>query len=119
MSDLELGNSRTVFVVNADSTKDLSEARKFGKLRAVFDNPRKPYDTKKLMSQARFVLQNFEDGDYLLMIGDPALCAIATSVVSEQYGKINTLSWDRRHFTYTRQEWNFDHDYPEEPNDKN
>jgi len=108
MSDLEPGNCRTVFVVNSDESKDLSEARKFGKLRAVFDNPRKPYDTNRLMSKARFILQNFEEGDSILMIGDPALCAVTMAIVSEQHGKVNTLSWDRRHFTYVKQEWNFD-----------
>lgn len=118
MSDFEPGNSRTVFVVNADNTKDLSEARKFGKLRAVFDNPRKPYDTGKLISQARFVLQNFEDGDHILMIGDPTLCAVAMSVLCENHGKINVLAWDRRYFTYTLQQWNFDmDDYLEETED--
>lgn len=109
MNELEQGNARTVFVVHADSSsKDLSEARKFGKLRAVFDNPRKPYDTFRLISQARFVLQNFEDGDYLLMIGDPVLCSVAMSVLLESRGNVNVLSWDRRYFTYAKQEWDFD-----------
>ena len=117
MTELDPNNARTVFVVNADSTKDLSEARNFGKLRAVFENPRKPYDTQKLLSQARFTLQNFEDGDYLLMIGDPTLCAVALGVVLENNGKVNILSWDRRYFTYAKQEWDFDieDEFMEEP----
>lgn len=119
MTELESGNSRTVFVINADGTKDLSEARKFGKLRAVFENPRKPYDTAKLIAQARFVLQNFEEGDYLLIIGDPTLCAVAMSILLESHGKVNVLSWDRRYFTYAKQEWDFDLDeYEEDPFNK-
>ena len=105
---MELGNMRNVFVVSSDATKDMSEARKFGKLRAVFENPKKPYDTYRLVSQARFVLQNFEEGDYLLMVGDPSLCALCMTVVAETCGRINVLSWDRRYFTYVNQEWNLD-----------
>ena len=104
---METGNMRNVFVVSSDNTKDMSEARKFGKLRAVFENPKKPYDTARLISQARFVLQNFEEGDYLLMVGDPSLCAVCMAVLSETCGKINVLSWDRRYFTYINQEWDF------------
>lgn len=107
---MEPGNTRTVFVVQVDNSKDMSEAKKFGQLRAVFDNPRKPYDTTRLIAKARFVLQDFQDGDYLLMIGDPTLCAVCMTVVAEQHGRINVLSWNRLYFNYSKQEWDFDCD---------
>lgn len=108
---MEIGNTKTVFVVQVDNNKDMSEAKKFGQLRAVFDNPRKPYDTDKLVSKARWVLQDFQDGDYLLMIGDPTLCAVCMSVVLEHVGVVNVLSWNRIYFNYDVQTWDFDTEY--------
>jgi len=104
----ELGNTRTVYVVQVDNNKDLSDAKKYGALRAVFANPRKPYDTDAMISKARHILKDWQAGDYLLMIGDPALCAICTALVSEMVGKVDLLSWDRNTFQYVPQEWYFD-----------
>lgn len=104
----EAGNTRTVYVVQVDNNKDLSDAKRYGALRAVFANPRKPYDTADLLGKARRVLSNWESGDYLLMLGDPALCAVCMSVVSEHTNVVNLLSWDRNTFMYLPQRWDFD-----------
>lgn len=108
MQQNELGNTRTVYVVQADYNKDLSDAKKYGNLRAVFVNPRKPYNTDAMIGKARHILKDWQAGDYLLMIGDPALCAICTALVSEMVGKVDLLSWDRNTFQYVPQEWYFD-----------
>ena len=100
---MEPGNSRTVFVVQVDNNKDLSDARRFGELRAVFGSPRKPYDTEHLLRAGRRVLAAYEPGDHLLMIGDPALCAISAAV--ERGSVLNLLSWDRNSFRYVAQRW--------------
>ena len=47
---IEHGNQRTVYVVQVDNNKDLSDAKKYGALRAVFGNPRKPYDTASMLA---------------------------------------------------------------------
>ena len=104
----ELGNTRTVYVVQVDNNKDLSDAKKYGALRAVFANPRKPYDTDGMVAKARHILKDWQEGDFLLMIGDPALCAICTAIVSDMVGKVDLLSWDRNTFQYVPQEWYFD-----------
>jgi len=104
---MELGNSRTVWVVQVDNTKDMSEAKKFGQLKAVFGKPRKPYDTENMISRARHVLKEWQSGDYLLMIGDPALCAVALGLVHELTEVVNILSWDRNSFQYIPQRWDF------------
>ncbi len=101
------GNTRTVFVVQVDNTKDLSDAKQYGALRAVFGNPRKPYDTRAMLAKARRVLTAWQPGDHLLMIGDPALCAICTAVVAEEQDVVNILSWDRNSFQYIPQRWDF------------
>ena len=104
---MERTNTKTVFVVQADTNKDFSDAKRYGTLRAVFGRPRKPYDTMALISKARKVLADWQPGDYLLMIGDPTLCGVCMSVASEQYDMINVLSWDRDTFQYVLQKWGF------------
>jgi hypothetical protein len=104
---MENGNQRTVYVVQVDNNKDLSDAKKYGALRAVFGNPRKPYDTASMLAKARRVTNDWQPGDHLLMIGDPTLCAVCMAVVSENNDKINVLSWDRNSFSYQPQRWDF------------
>jgi hypothetical protein len=104
---MEIGNTCTVFVVQLDNTKDLSDAKRFGQLRAVFGRPRKPYDTGGMLTRARRVLADWRPGDHLLMVGDPALCAVCMAVVSEQEDVIQLLSWDRESFRYLSQSWDF------------
>jgi hypothetical protein len=101
-------NDRTVYVVQVDNTKDLSDAKRYGALRAVFGNPRKPYDTATMIAKARNVLQNYREGDYLLIIGDPSLAAVCMTVIAEYEGLINILSWDRNTFQYLPLCWDFD-----------
>jgi hypothetical protein len=104
------GNTKQVFVVQADSNKDLSDARRYGNLRAVFMNSYKPYDTNFLIKRARRVLKEWRPGDHLLMLGDPTLCAVAMTVLSEKDDVINVLSWDRERFQYIPQRWDFNPD---------
>ena len=104
---MKKSNNKTVFVVQADTSKDFSDAERYGTLRAVFGRPRKPYDTTSLLARARRVLNDWKPGDYLLMIGDPTLCAVCMSIVTEEHDSLNVLSWDRETFQYMRQEWDF------------
>lgn len=101
-------NTPIVYVVQVDHTKDLSDAKRYGTLRAVFGNPRKPYDTGLMVAEARKVLDKWKSGDYLLMVGDPALCAVCMSIITEDDGEVKVLSWDRNTFQYLCTIWNFD-----------
>jgi len=104
---MEHGNQKTVYVVQVDNNKDLSDAKKYGALRAVFGNPRKPYDTTGMIAKARRVMSEWQNGDHLLMVGDPTLCAVCMVIASEQDDVINVLSWDRNSFSYMPQRWDF------------
>lgn len=104
---MELGNARTVYVVQVDNNKDLSDAKQYGRLQAVFGNPHKPYNTDAMISKARHVLRDWQPGDYLLVIGDPALAAVCMTVASEHDDVVNLLSWDRNTFQYLPQRWDF------------
>lgn len=104
---MEQGNSRTVYVVQVDNSKDLSDAKRYGQLRAIFGKPRKPYDTSGMVARARRILSDWQPGDYLLMIGDPTLCAVCMTVAGERDDRLNVLSWNRDTFEYVAQEWDF------------
>lgn len=97
----------TVFVVQSDTNKDFSDAKRYGTLRAVFGRPRKPYDTTALVAKARRVLKDWQPGDHLLMVGDPTLCAVCMSIITEEFDSVNILSWDRDMFQYIPQSWDF------------
>lgn len=106
---MQPGNTCTVYVVQVDNNKDLSDAKRYGQLRAVFGKPRKPYDTASMVARARRILNDWVPGDHLLMIGDPTLCAVCMTVASEKQDIINVLSWDRDTFQYLPQQWDFGH----------
>lgn len=113
-------NEATVFVVQIDNTKDLSDAKRYGRLQAVFGVVRKPYDTALLLRRGRKVLESWKPGDYLLMIGDPALCAVCGALISEVHAELNILSWDRNTFQYLPVSWNLEvhnHDNSEHQDD--
>ena len=105
---MENGNSRTVFVVCVDNAKDVSDAKRFGKLRGIFSNMRKPYNTMGMIRHARSILKDWRQGDYLLFMGDPVLCAVAMIVVAEYDDVVNVLQWDRLGYQYVPESWNFD-----------
>lgn len=106
---MEQGNTRTVWVVYADKRKNMSAAEKFGELKDVFSSVPRTYNSDKLIEHARRVLSNWQNGDYLLMVGDPVLCGICISVALEfdEYEEVNVLRWDRDNFEYTPLRLNF------------
>lgn len=106
-------NERNVFIVYNDTRKDMSAAEKFGKLRDVFSSMGRQYNGDKLIEHARRVLRNWEPGDYLLLVGDPALCCICAAVALEIEGEINVLRWDRTNFEYTPLKLNFELGHPQ------
>ena len=108
-------NEPIVYVVESISSRDLSDAKRYGKLQAVFTNTKKPYDTQFLMNKARTHLEHFTERDFLLFIGDPMLGAVCMSIASEVSPSINCLSWDRQRFEYTATTWHFA-DYFEDNN---
>ena len=68
----------TVYVLQ-EMGRNIRSAEKFG-------------DLNKLKKE----LSTFSDDDYLLLIGDPAIIALAGAIVSEMNrGKFKVLKWDR------------------------
>lgn len=100
-------NKRTVYVAHDNERLDISAAEKYGKLRDVFASVSPRYNTDKMIEHARRVLSNWQEGDSLLMIGDPSLCAVCMTVAAEFDSVVNVLSWDRNEFQYIQRRWDF------------
>lgn len=99
-----------VYVAQYVSDKDLSDAKRFGELRAVFHKPVRSAEAFDLaVAAARRTMKDYQDGDYLLMIGDPKLCG-AAMVIALEYSdsqRLRLLSWDKKIFGYAMEEWDF------------
>lgn len=93
-------NEPTVWIVFNDTRKDFSKAENFGRLKDVFSSIPRNYDGATVIEHARHVLQRSTPEDYLLMVGDPALCAVCVTVMSEYHGGANLLRWDRERMQY-------------------
>jgi len=54
-----------------------------------------------LIYKLRQGLKNYNDGDHLLLTGDPAIIGVACSIVSDiTNGKYNLLKWDKQERRY-------------------
>lgn len=65
------------------------------------DTPMDAASTAALMAKARTLLEDFDDNDYLLPMGNPGLIAIATIAASDaNEGRIVLLDWLRNQRQY-------------------
>lgn len=93
-------NEPTIWVVYNDTRKDFSKAGKFGKLKDIFSSAVRNYDGALLIEHVQTVLEKSNPEDYLLIVGDPALCSIATVVMADLHGTVNMLRWNRDTYQY-------------------
>ena len=110
-----------VYVVQAQPGKNLTPATHFGELIELL-----PYPGQIVCSPERAIetigkkLSSFDNGDYLLLIGDPVAILIAGVMASKTNGgHVNTLKWDRQKSEYypvnldfTKYEINFNRKTP-------
>jgi hypothetical protein len=82
---------------------DLRPAEKYGKLCYLIDWCNlDEADPAALLHELRTGLKDYNDNDYLLMVGNPTLMALAALVASEQNdGRIRLLYWRREQRRYT------------------
>jgi hypothetical protein len=97
----------TVWVVFNDTRKDFTKAEVYGKIKDVFSSIGRAYNGPELIEHARHVLEKSKPTDYVLLVGDPALCAICTTVMAELHGGSTVLRWDRERFHYIPLELDF------------
>jgi hypothetical protein len=92
-----------------DPNKDLSDAKTFGELRSVFFKPIYEDDRSDPVTHAHAQMQDYKDGDFLLMIGDPMACGIVMEIALgySENQTLNVLRWDRRTLSYRPMSLNF------------
>jgi hypothetical protein len=87
-----------VWVVDNSQGKTIKDAARFGEIEHVFTNT--TYDDP--VAHAREALKDFQEGDYLCMIGDPKLSAVCVGVLAQNSPghEIKLLQFDSRTFQY-------------------
>ena len=92
----------TVYVIQEMPYKDILSAEKYGELKPIVEPGLNIYfSPAPIVSKMRRILKNFNDDDYLLLIGDPSIIGVACSVASDiNMGRYKVLKWDRRREKY-------------------
>ena len=77
-------------------------AQKFGDIKVLLkEDSQIIFSPGPIIFSLRQKLKNFNEEDYLLLTGDPAIIGVACSVVSDTTnGKYNLLKWDRQERMY-------------------
>ncbi len=86
----------TVYILQ-EMGRNVRSAEKFGDLKVVLpDNRQIVLSSGPLTFKLQQELKDFNDEDYLLLMGDPAIIAVAGAVVSDvNGGRFKVLKWDR------------------------
>ena len=96
------GESMTVYVVQEVSGRNILSAEKFGDLELLLpEGSQLVLRTGPTVKRLTYKLRNFNDEDYLLLMGDPAAIGIACAIAATQNrGQFKCLKWDRREYNY-------------------
>ena len=91
----------TVYVLQ-EMGRNIRSAEKFGDLKICLpDNRQMILSSGPLTFKLKQELKDFNDNDYLLLIGDPAIIAVAGAIASENNnGRFKVLKWDRNEMKY-------------------
>ena len=86
----------TVYVTQ-EMGKNIRSAEKFGDLKVLLpDNRQIVLSSGPIAFKLKQELRDFNDDDYLLLIGDPAIIAVAAAVAAKvNNGFFKVLKWDR------------------------
>ena len=86
----------TVYVLQ-EMGRNVRSAEKFGDLKVLLpDNRQIVLSSGPLTFKLKQELKDFNDDDYLLLMGDPAIIALAGAVASDvNGGRFKILKWDR------------------------
>lgn len=80
---------------------DVTPASKFGTIEVLVPGGPVVLSTAHLVTTLRDKLRTFNDGDYLLCLGDPAVMAICASICSKvNGGRYTLLVWDKHTTSY-------------------
>lgn len=90
-----------VYVVQETPDKNILPATKWGELRVMLAPGNIGFSAGHITHQLHRELQNFNDDDYLLLIGDPVAIGLAVAVaMNYNQGKAKLLKWDKQERVY-------------------
>ena len=74
---------------------DLSKAKKYGDFVYLLSPGAKPFaPNERVIEELREKLSQFDDDDYLLLIGNPALIGFACAIAADfNDGRVSVLQW--------------------------
>jgi len=92
----------TVFIVQEVKSRNVLSAEKFGNLELLLpEGAQIVLSAGPTVKRLTYKLRNFNDDDYLLLIGDPSAIGIACAIAATQNrGQFKCLKWDKREYKY-------------------
>ena len=92
----------TVYVVQEVKGRNILSAEKFGELELLLpEGAQIVLSAGPTVRRLRHKLRNFNDDDYLLLIGDPSAIGIACAIAAtNNIGRFKCLKWDKREYKY-------------------
>lgn len=93
----------TVYVVQEpDSSKNILSASDFGALEFILPaRENMMFSPVPTITRIKKALKEFNDEDFLLLIGDPAAIGVAVHIaLQNNRQKAKLLKWDRREYRY-------------------
>lgn len=91
-----------VFVTQENPRLGILSAAKYGELIPLTSSFEQVHlSPEKTVMQIKRKLSGFNDDDYLLALGDPAIIGISFAIASNlNHGRVNLLKWDRQEKIY-------------------
>ena len=92
----------TVFLVQENPYINVLGAAEYGDIVVLFESGQQiMFSPQPAIRKLKRKLKDFDDGDYLLMMGDPAAMGIACCIAAEMNrGRFNILKWDKKQQRY-------------------
>jgi len=80
----------------------IEKALRWGKLEFILSPSAHPFNPETVLGDIHEKLSGYSDDDHLLLIGNPALIGMVTSVAAYyNHGRVKFLQWSGRHDGYT------------------
>ena len=92
----------TVFLVQENPYINVLGAAEYGDIVVLFESGQQiMFSPQPAIRKLKRKLKDIDDGDYLLMMGDPAAIGIASCIAAEMNrGRFNILKWDKKQQRY-------------------
>jgi hypothetical protein len=77
-----------------EKVHDVSPAKEYGELRYLLTPTASPFNPESIIPELHEGLQDFGDGDHLLLVGNPILIGWATAIAADyNEGRVSVLQW--------------------------